>query len=203
MKLEHLLLGLVIEKPSTGYDIRKYLNTYGRFLRSNTTMSQVYRSLRRMTDLGWVAFSIDDRPGAQDAKVYRITPEGRTVFLDWLTGPYTPPSRFKDTDFEARLAFAGHMTREQLVEILDTELNARRDQVARFRFRDRTRDTVDSDHFDRDLAEAVGERLHAWGTRQIDAHIADVARLRDDILDGRLAAPEVPASEPVRSQEAR
>jgi len=198
MKLEHLLLGLLGEKPSTGYEIRKFLNTHGRFVRSNTTMSQVYRSLAAMTDRGWVTFTVDDRPGAQDAKIYRVTPEGMTVLLDWLTGPYTPPSRFQDSEFMARLSFAGYLTREQVVNLVEIELEARRDQVAKYRFRDRTMAIEPTSEFDRDFASAMGERLHQWGTRQIDVYIEELAQLREDLLDDRI----VPApSTAVRSGE--
>lgn len=192
MKLEHLLLGLIGEKPSTGYDIKKFLDLHGRFLRSNTTMSQVYRSLSTMTERGWVTYTVDDRPGAQDAKVYRATAEGMTVFLDWLTGPYTPPSRFQDPEFTARISFAGFMTRQQLLELIDTELDARREQVAKYRYRDRSIDVDPNIDFDREFASAFMERMHNWGTRQIDEHIATLTQLRADILDEKIVDREAP-----------
>ena len=34
--------------------------------------------------------AVEPRPGAQDAKTYRVTDEGITVFMDWLTAPYSP-----------------------------------------------------------------------------------------------------------------
>lgn len=194
MKLEHLLLGLLGEMPRTGYEIKKFLDTHGRFLRSNTTMSQVYRSLTSMTERGWVAFAIDQRPGAQDAKIYRVTPEGMTVFRDWLEGPYSPPSRFQDPEFAARLGFAGYLTPEQLIALVEVELEARRDQVAKYRFRDRSIADGTPAEFDRVLAAAVGERLHQHGTQQIDLHIAQLEELRRELLDGTLPAPQPSAA---------
>jgi len=184
MKLEHLLLGLIGEKPSTGYEIKRYLDTHGRFLRSNTTMSQVYRSLAGMVERGWVVFTVDDRPGAQDAKIYRVTPEGMTVLLDWLTGPYSPPSRFQDPEFGARLSFAGFMTREQLIDLIETELTAREDQVARFRLRDRSLQVAPGVEFDYEFAAALNERLHVYGMAAIDAYMEMLRDLRRDLLDG-------------------
>lgn len=203
MKLEHLLLGRIGEKPSTGYEIKKFLDLHGRFLRSNTTMSQVYRSLNDMATRGWVTFTVDDRPGAQDAKVYHVTAEGMTVFLDWLTGPYSPPSRFQDPEFTARLSFSGYMTREELLTIIDTELDARRSQVAKYRFRDRSIDIEPEVPFDSEFARAMGERLHHWGTRQIDAYIKELAQLRTDVLDGRITSPTSPDLVDFRDEEAR
>ena len=99
MKLENILLGVLLRRPSTGYDLKKYLDTAGRFLRSNTQMSQVYRSLSTMEDSGWVTHTVEARPGAQDAKRYHVTDEGTTLFLDWLRSPYHPPTRAQDPDY--------------------------------------------------------------------------------------------------------
>jgi PadR family transcriptional regulator AphA len=98
---------VLLQQPSTGYDLKKYLDTFGRFLRSNTQRSQVYRSLAKMEESGWVTHTVESRPGAQDAKIYRVTDEGATISLDWLKGPYHPPTRFQDPEFSVRLSFAG------------------------------------------------------------------------------------------------
>jgi PadR family transcriptional regulator AphA len=155
MKLEHILLGVLLEHPSTGYDLKKYMDTHGRFLRSNTQMSQVYRTLAAMENQAWVTHSVEARPGAQDAKTYRVTNEGATVFLDWLTGPYHPPTRFQDPDLGVRLMFAGFMSAEQLLRILDTEIDTRQDEIARFRFRDRRQQWAPTIPFDAELTESI------------------------------------------------
>jgi DNA-binding PadR family transcriptional regulator len=186
MKLENILLGVLLRNPSTGYDLKKYLDTAGRFLRSNTQMSQVYRSLAQMERLGWVVHEILPRPGAQDAKLYRVTEEGTTVFLDWLKGPYHSPSRLGDPELTARLSFAGFMGVEEVIALLEVEIRERRDQVARYRYRDRTL-PVDPDlPYDEELADAVGEWQHRRGAAAMDAHIAECEDLRRRLLDGDL-----------------
>ncbi|MFF7550563.1 PadR family transcriptional regulator [Streptomyces canus] len=186
MKLEFILLGVLARHPSTGYDLKKYLDTHGRFLRSNTQMSQVYRSLGKMESSGWVIHTVQERAGATDAKTYRITDEGLTVFLDWLTGPYSPPTRYQDPEFGVRIAFAGFMTREQLLRLIDTELTTRREQVARYRFRDRRQAVDTSAPFDEDLATLVDEWAHEAGAQAIDAYLEHLETLRQVLLD----APE-------------
>lgn len=186
MKLEHLLLGLIARGPSTGYEIMKFLETEGRFLRSNTTMSQVYRSLSRMAERGWVVFSLDERPGAQDAKVYRITAEGATIFESWLRSPYFPPSRFQDPDFGARLALGiGSMSRLDVLGLIETELKARYDQRVKYRFRDRPLGPL-PEGADEPFAHALADRLHYDGAGALDAYITTLERLRADILDDTL-----------------
>jgi len=188
MKLEHILLGVLLEHPSTGYDLKKYMDTHGRFLRSNTQMSQVYRTLAAMENQGWVTHSVEARPGAQDAKTYRVTNEGATVFLDWLTGPYHPPTRFQDPDLGVRLMFAGFMSAEQLLRILDTEIDTRQDEIARFRFRDRRQQWAPTIPFDAELTESLGEQLHQMGAAAIDAHVTAMIELRRSLLDGKLTS---------------
>ncbi|WP_432535123.1 PadR family transcriptional regulator [Kineococcus arenarius] len=189
MKLENILLGVLLQRPSTGYDLKKYLDTSGRFLRSNTQMSQVYRSLGQMQDRCWVVHEVHERPGAQDAKTYRVTEEGATIFLDWLKGPYTPPSRSEDPEFFARISFAGFLSSEELLALLDTELSARREQVARYRFRDRSRQDEPDLPYDPLLAAGVREWLHRRGAATVDAHIAACEDLRRRVLDGDLTFP--------------
>ncbi|WP_037577777.1 PadR family transcriptional regulator [Phaeacidiphilus oryzae] len=194
MKLESILLGVLAWHPRTGYDLKKFLDSHGRFLRSNTQMSQVYRSLAKMESSGWVAHTVQRRPGATDAKTYRITDEGMTVFLDWLTGPYSPPSRFQDPDFGVRLAFAGFLTRDQLLGLIDTELHARRGEVARYRHRDRSLPDAETPApFDAGIAVLVSEWAHRTGARAIDAHIERLDLLRKILLDtpDHVAGPEL------------
>lgn len=202
MKLEHILLGVLLEHPSTGYELKKFLDSHGRFLRSNTQMSQVYRSLGTMEKQGLVTYSVDPRPGAQDAKTHRVTDEGATVFLDWLTGPYHPASRFQDPELSARLAFAGFMSAEQLLRILDVEIQTRQEEVARYRYRDRRETWAPTIAFDSELAESVGERMHTKGANAMDAHVAFLVELRRDLLDGKLSSRSltaVPGDMPVNN----
>lgn len=178
MKLEYILLGALLEHPSTGYDLKGYMNTHGRFLRSNTQMSQVYRTLTAMQGRGWVTYDIEPRPGAQDAKTYRVTSEGINVFLDWIAGPYTPPSRLGDPDLSVRLAFAGFMTIGQLLRLIDTEITTRESEIRRFRHRDRSISWDSPIAVDHELFEMVDEWGHAQGSAAMDMHLDTMRELR-------------------------
>lgn len=192
MKLEYILLGVLLEHPSTGYDLKKFLDNHGRFMRSNTQMSQVYRSLGLMESQGLVTHAVDIRPGAQDAKTYRVTEEGAAVFLDWLTGPYTPPTRFQDPELNVRLSFAGFMGREQLASLLDVEIQTREDEIAQYRHRDRREVWDPAIPFDEELAESVKERLHRMGSAAMDAHVAALTELRSELRSELLGSALTP-----------
>ncbi|MDA2809358.1 PadR family transcriptional regulator [Nocardiopsis sp. RSe5-2] len=202
MKLEHLLLGILALKPSTGYDLKRYMDAHGRFLRSNTQMSQVYRALGKMEGRGWVRHATEPRPGATDAKRYRLTDDGATVFLDWLTGPYHPPTRFEEPDLAARLAFAGFMSRDDVIRLLDAEIETRTNEIARYRFRDRSTGAEPVLPYDQDLAEYVAEWMHWTGANAKDAHIARVSELRDSLLRAPDREPLRPAVDADRADGA-
>lgn len=183
MKLEHILLGVLIERPRTGYDIKRFMDTHGTFIRANTQMSQVYRALTELHSRGWAAYDTEDRPGAHDAKIYRATDEGETVFFDWLTSPYSPSTALPDPEFRGRLQFAGFMHREQLIELIDTEIDGRRRQVAKYRLRDRSIEVLPESGYDMELGWMVAEHMHKLGTAAMDDHIAGMRALRKRVLD--------------------
>ncbi|MFJ4658858.1 PadR family transcriptional regulator [Nocardia sp. NPDC088792] len=183
MKLEHLLLGVLGAQPATGYDLKKFFDSHGRFLRSNTQMSQVYRTLGKMAEQGWVGFDVRPRQGPPDAKTYYVTAEGMTVFLDWLTGPYIPPSIFTDREFLGRMVFAGFMNGEQILRLIDIELAARYDQRARFRDREIVLTPESEFDFDRGLSQLVGRRLHEFGSAGLDRHVENMEQLRKELVE--------------------
>jgi DNA-binding PadR family transcriptional regulator len=182
MKLEHILLGVLLTRPSTGYDLKRYMDTHGRFQRPNTQMSQVYRCLSSMEERGWVWHTVEPRPGAQDAKTYRLTDEGITVFMDWLTSPYTPATVYtRDPGFYGRLAFCGFLPPDQLIELLDREIHARQLQIKRFRDRDRSIPQEPEIPFDAELQTFVEERTHELGSQYMDQHVAWCIALREEL----------------------
>ncbi|MER5951865.1 PadR family transcriptional regulator [Streptomyces sp. NPDC001904] len=184
MKFEHVLLGVLAMRPQSGYDLRRWLEREGRFLRSGVHQSQVYRLLGRMTDQGWITWEADARDGAPDAKVYRLTEAGREALIDWAHSPYEPPSRFQDPEFVARLLFAGMLDADLPLQLIDTELAHRRAQVAHSRGRDRTLRLDEAlPEIDAPRARLLNELLHLEGVRQIDAWIAWLEHTRRVLAD--------------------
>jgi PadR family transcriptional regulator, regulatory protein AphA len=182
VKLEHILLGVLLMRPSTGYDLKRYMDARGTFLRPNTQMSQVYRCLSSMEERGWVWHTVEPRPGAQDAKTYRVTDEGITVFMDWLTAPYSPTTIYtRDPGFYGRLAFCGFLQPDQVIELVDREILARQLQIKRYRDRDRTVPEEPELPFDADLQAWVEERSHELGSLLMDQHVAWCIELRAEL----------------------
>src|SRR5438552_1475357 len=103
MKLEHLILGLLSLKPSTGYDIKKFFDTEGHFLRESVHFSQLYRTLKIMQEQDLTTFVGEEREGKPDIKTYFITPIGQDEFLKWLYSPLKPSFRFQESELQTRL----------------------------------------------------------------------------------------------------
>lgn len=181
MKLEHLLLGILLVKPRTGYDLSRYMEMEGVFLRPRTQMSQVYRSLSQMADRGWVAYTVSSRPGAHDAKIYTTTELGREVFMNWLLSPYAPAIEQVNFEFRARVFFSGFLGEESLIELLDIEIDARRRQIAKYRYRDRTIEVDPDAPFDVDFATEVEDFMHEAGAASMDLMVANLERLREAV----------------------
>jgi PadR family transcriptional regulator AphA len=173
MKFEFLLLGLFSLRSWSGYDLRKWLAQGGKFYRSNSDQSQIYRLLSRMESNGWITHEVDDRGSRPDAKVYRMLEPGRQELLRWAASPFEPPSRFQDADFLVRFVFGGIVDPAGLRQLLVTELAARREQVATYRDRDRTQVYVDPiPEVDQARAAVLFEMSHVHGMHDIDSWIA-------------------------------
>lgn len=179
VKFECVLLALLAGRPRSGFDLGRWVETEGQFLRSRAHHSQIYRLLGRMTDDGWVAFEVDPREGRPDAKVYRLTPRGKEVLWEWVRSPYEPTSRFQDPDFLARFAFTAPLDRQAAIGLIETELAYRRAQIARNRDRDRTLRFEDPlPELDPDLAQEVFDDLHAYGASAVDNWVAWLEGMR-------------------------
>ncbi len=178
MRFEFVLLALLGGRPLSGYDLCKWVETEGQFLRSRVHHSQIYRLLGRMVVDGWVVYEVDPREGRPDAKVYRLTPVGREALLAWVRSPYEPSSRFQDADFLVRFAFAAPLDRDAAIRLIRTELDHRREQIARNRHRDRTlRFEHPVPELDQELARVVGEELHQYGADAVDTWVAWLERM--------------------------
>ncbi len=168
MKLEHFILGILTINPMTGYDIKKYLDTEGRFGRKRAPLSQIYNTLKRMVDNGWVIFEEEVRTGKPDIKIYHNTAAGQKVFMDYLQSPIELPFRFRESEITYRIMFAFLIEPQIIVDQIQAELDFRREQIATFRPRDRT---IHSENLSEDqvaYAQEVYDMLHSFGARDID-----------------------------------
>ncbi|MGW9345993.1 PadR family transcriptional regulator, partial [Streptomyces albidoflavus] len=106
MTIEEILLALLARDARSGYDLKKWLDIEGIFLRANADQAQIYRTLRALQRQGLVDFRKEQR-GGPAAKVYFLTDEGIARLHDVAAAAYEPPARWQEPDFLARYTLLG------------------------------------------------------------------------------------------------
>ena len=117
---EYVILGILSNKPRTGYDIHKLVKTrMGSFW--DISYSQIYPTLRVLEKEGLITKRVEVNEREQNRKVYSITKEGTSKLQQWLTEPAKPPT-FK---FEAllKIAFGDQASKDQIIKHIE-ELKA-------------------------------------------------------------------------------
>ncbi|MFC9278133.1 PadR family transcriptional regulator [Streptomyces collinus] len=107
MSLKHALLGLLSERPASGYDL---LKTFDTSLANvwPATQSQIYTELTRLAGAGLITVAAE---GPRGRKEYALTDEGLAELRHWLTE--TAPQRNTRSDILLRVFFLGVLTPEQ------------------------------------------------------------------------------------------
>ncbi|MER5732691.1 PadR family transcriptional regulator [Streptomyces sp. NPDC002138] len=107
MSLRHALLGLLSERPASGYDLLKRFETS----LANVwpaTQSQMYTELTKLADAGLISVSAH---GPRGRKEYSLTDEGMGELRHWLTE--TKPQRNTRSDILLRVFFLNVLTPDQ------------------------------------------------------------------------------------------
>lgn len=125
--LDFILLGLLALRPSTGYDLKKMMDSSIRYI-SPVALSQIYPTLKQMTAQELVTFRVEERIDKPNLKIYSITQAGQALFRQWLAEPYKPdPYRFDY--FTLRFYFSSLLDRPTLLTNIRTELAFRQEQL--------------------------------------------------------------------------
>lgn len=171
MKLEYIILGLLSMQSRTGYDLKKYLDTEGRFGRARAPLSQIYTTLKRMHANVWVTFEEEVREGRPDLKIYSITDRGKQELISHLETPADPAFRFKESDIIYRLMFSFLIDPQVMLHQVQTELDYRRNQIATYRHRDLTIQATNLNPDQTAKAQEIFEVIHSFGARAIDNYV--------------------------------
>lgn len=94
MSLPYSILIALHEESGTGYEIaQRFDQGMGYFWKSSH--QQIYQTLSKMTDNGWVTFEEIAQQGKPDKKIYHATDLGIQALKKWLIEPIKP-SAYKD-----------------------------------------------------------------------------------------------------------
>jgi DNA-binding PadR family transcriptional regulator len=90
--IDALVLALVIEKPSYGYEIHeRFVRRFDEIL--STSRANVYDVLRRLEGEGYVAAAGHSGPRGRPRVNFRATDQGAEIHLSWLAESLCDPQR--------------------------------------------------------------------------------------------------------------
>jgi PadR family transcriptional regulator, regulatory protein AphA len=118
MSLRHGLLGLLADRPGSGWDLLKRFESTLAFVWP-ATQSQLYTELNRMAADGLVEVTAE---GARNRKEYATTPSGRDELRHWLTE--VTPERNRRNDAVLRVFFLGAVAPEEARAYFEREADA-------------------------------------------------------------------------------
>ncbi|MFC4603897.1 PadR family transcriptional regulator [Rhodococcus kronopolitis] len=179
--LELAVLGLLLESPMHGYELRKRLTGLLGAFRA-FSYGSLYPTLRRMQADGSIAEDTG-APGTvirRARRVYALTPEGRQRFAELIAD--TGPQNYTDDGFGVHLAFFSRTPAEARMRILE----GRRRQVEERResLRDAIgRATGSLDRYTRQLHQLgleSSEREVRWLNELIAAENTSNAALKNE-----------------------
>ncbi len=152
MSLRYGMLGMIADRPSSGYDL---LQRFKKSLANvwPATQSQIYTELTKLADTGLLAVTDE---GPRGRKEYSITEEGRVELRKWLAGALPRPPR---NEMLLRVFFLGAISPEQAREYmsaLETRSEGGLDELL---------DLKHNVDWDDDDFSAYGRIAMEWGER--------------------------------------
>jgi len=130
MSLKHVILGWLSYEPMTGYELNAVIEISTQHFWS-TSQSQIYRTLNKIEEKGWVSqqvFLQEDRP---PRKVYEINVAGETELKRWLSTFHQPdPPRIP---WLIQVFFAGQVKDDDIIAVLQEKLANLQRRLGRIR----------------------------------------------------------------------
>ncbi len=121
MDVQSVLLGFLMRKSMTGYDLKKAFSMSFSFF-SGLSYGSIYPALKKMEGQGLISKQLEIQDGAPNRKVYTITEVGREYFLESLKEPFS--SEQPKNSFLMRLFFFAHLASEERKAIALKQLDS-------------------------------------------------------------------------------
>jgi DNA-binding PadR family transcriptional regulator len=128
--LAFIILGLLNEKPMSGYDVRRLfrdtpLKSY------SDSPGATYPALRSLETRKFVQGRTDASTPLRPKRVFRVTPAGRDALIRWLRAPVRAVENSRHAgEFEAKLAFMSELlSREETIALTREYASAVREHL--------------------------------------------------------------------------
>lgn len=118
--LKYVILGLLMRKNMSGYEILKSFNkNLNEFW--SAKHSQLYPELKKLTEENLIFFTTTLSENSLEKKIYSITSKGKEEFLSWLNNDFELITTIKD-EFKLQLFFSNHLSLDKKLNILKNRL---------------------------------------------------------------------------------
>ena len=128
--LKYILLGFLNYQPMTGYDLKRLVDSSTAHF-WHAYHSQIYTTLRKMEQNGWVTSVLDRGDEKLERRIYEIAELGEVKLQQWLDKSLTelPPS--KDS-LLVRLFFSGSRERDRVLDELRFQRQLHQQQLEQY-----------------------------------------------------------------------
>jgi DNA-binding PadR family transcriptional regulator len=123
VSFRHFILGLIIKRPLSGYDIKRVLKSLG-WLVGEPSFGSLYPALNSLQKDGLVTMATETRPGKPSRKIYSITESGKQTLQEWVNRPAGPNASLRA--FVMRLILSDNYSQAGMI----SQLYQRRAQIA-------------------------------------------------------------------------
>ncbi len=128
MSLAHVILGLLQQQERTGYDLKTQCFDDCIAHLWPADQAQIYRTLDKLEAQDWIVCSVKIQHDRPNRKVYHITEAGKAELTRWLQ--MHQPLPVVREPLLAQLYFAAQLSDEAIVQLLEQELEVRREKLA-------------------------------------------------------------------------
>jgi PadR family transcriptional regulator AphA len=128
MSLAHVILGLLQQQERTGYDLKTQCFDDCIAHLWQADQAQIYRTLDKLEAQNWIICTVKIQHDRPNRKIYRITATGEAELTRWLQTHHPLPAVREP--LLVQLYFAGQLSNEAIIELLEQELAVRRQKLA-------------------------------------------------------------------------
>jgi DNA-binding PadR family transcriptional regulator len=129
--LGYALLGMLHQKPASGYDLRKIFSSTSMKTYSDSP-GAIYPALNRLEKQGLIRGTIEQGSGLRRREMFRPTPKGLSELKQWITRPITREDMItRVQEIMLRFAFCEHAVGpDATIELLQAMQTALKTHVA-------------------------------------------------------------------------
>lgn len=126
MKGKDVILGLLLKKERTGYDINEIFQTiFSHFF--DGSFGMIYPTLRLLEKEGKIEKKVIIQEGRPNKNEFSITELGKEEFLSYMKSPVMPENR--RSDFLMRMYYGEYLDQNSLIEIIKKEIEEKNNLI--------------------------------------------------------------------------